>query len=237
MVRLATADRPAVLLLQEVPAWALGRLGAWSGMQTIGDVARNPALGLLPIPAELGRLLTSIHPGVLRSAFAGQGNAILLGDGLRPGAHEVLVLNPRDFRRARARALGLDPLARLAWAKERRICQIVRAERDEGPPLLVAHLHATSSPGDPRIAEVEVERAATRLDELAGPGDVVVLGGDFNVESGSRVLDWGGKPGPRIDHLLVRGGEASLPRVWPDERRRLDGILLSDHAPVELEIK
>ena len=28
MVRLATADEPDLVLLQEVPAWALGRLGA-----------------------------------------------------------------------------------------------------------------------------------------------------------------------------------------------------------------
>ena len=30
MVRLASADEPDVLLLQEVPAWALGRLSTWS---------------------------------------------------------------------------------------------------------------------------------------------------------------------------------------------------------------
>ena len=177
MVRLASADRPDVLLLQEVPQWALGRLGTWSGMTAIGDVAQRARTGLLPIPAELGRMLTALHPGLLRSAFAGQGNAILLEPGLTPVAHDVLTLNPPGFRREQARELGLDALARLAWAKERRICQAVRVT----PSLVVANLHATSSPGESRIPEAEVRRAATFVGTLARDGDVVVLGGDLKI--------------------------------------------------------
>src|SRR5438128_9456167 len=126
MVRLAGADRPDVLLLQEVPQWALGRLGGWSGMTAIGDVAQRARIVRLPIPAELGRMLTAIHPGVLRSAFAGQGNAILLEPSLSPVSHHVVTLNPPGIRREQARKLGLDLRTRLAWAKERRICQAVR---------------------------------------------------------------------------------------------------------------
>jgi endonuclease/exonuclease/phosphatase family metal-dependent hydrolase len=49
--------------------------------------------------------------------------------------------------------------------------------------------------------------------------------------------DWGfSQAGPGIDHILVRGAETSSPRRWPTERRRLDGHVLSDHAPVEVEI-
>jgi endonuclease/exonuclease/phosphatase family metal-dependent hydrolase len=236
MVRLASADRPALLLLQEVPAWALARLAGWSGMVTIGDLARPAALGPVPLTAGVGRRVTSLHAGVLRSALSGQGNAVLLGPGLRQVGHEALVLNPRELRDEQARLLGLDPRMRRAWARERRIAQILRVEHDGGRPLLVGHLHATSSPRDPRLPEAEVERAAARLEALARPGDVVLLGGDFNVRPGSRVLGWGGTPGPGIDHLLVRGAGASPLRVWPDERRRLHGILLSDHAPVELDI-
>jgi endonuclease/exonuclease/phosphatase family metal-dependent hydrolase len=237
MVSLASADRPDVLLLQEVPVWALGRLGRWSGMTAVADVAQRPRLGPLPIPAELGRRLTALDPGRFRSAFAGQGNAILLGEALRAAAHEVLTLNPPEFRRAEARRLGLDVLARLAWAKERRICQVVRALRDGGTPLVVANVHATSSPGDPRIPEAELLRAAAWVDSFAQEGDVVVLGGDFNVEAQTGALLSGySDPGPRIDHLLVRGADWSPLRVWSDERRRRDGILLSDHAPIELEI-
>jgi endonuclease/exonuclease/phosphatase family metal-dependent hydrolase len=233
MVRLASADRPDVLLLQEVPAWALGRLGTWSGMTAIGDVAQRARIGPLPIPPELGRVMTAIHPGVLRSAFAGQGNAILVEQGLAiPVAHDVLTLNPSVFRRDQARKLGLDVLARLAWAKERRICQAVRVK----PRLLVANLHATSSPAESRVPEAEVRRAATFVETLAREGDVVVLGGDFNVAGAAAQLSGWSPPGPGIDHLLVRGAEPSALRVWPGERRRRDGILLSDHSPIEVDL-
>jgi hypothetical protein len=237
MVGLASADHPGVLLLQEVPVWALGRLGTWSGMVAVGDVAQPARLGPLPIPAQLGRRLTALNPGFLRSAFAGQGNAILIGEGMRVTAHDVLTLNPPEFRRVEAQRLGLDMLARLAWAKERRICQAVRVLREGGPPLVVANVHTTSSPGDPRIPEAELRRAGARVDSFAEAEDVVVLGGDFNVgpHSGA-VLPGYSDPGPGIDHLLVRGAKPSPLRVWPDERRRRDGILLSDHPPVELEI-
>ena len=231
MVRLASADEPDVLLLQEVPAWALGRLGAWSGMTAVGDVAQRPRIGPLPIPAELGRALTAIHPGVLRSAFAGQGNAILLGPGLEAVGHEVLTLNPAAFRREQARTLRLDLRTRRAWAKERRICQAVRVE----PRLVVANLHATSS-RDRRIPEAEVRRAEPFVEALARDGDVVVLGGDFNVAGAAADLSGWSPPGPGIDHLLVRGAEPSALRAWPDERRRRDGMLLSDHSPVELDL-
>ena len=79
MVRLASADRPAVLCLQEVPVWALGLLDDWSGMPAIGAVARRPSLGPFPSTAEIGRVLTDLDPGLLRSAFAGQAKAIQIG--------------------------------------------------------------------------------------------------------------------------------------------------------------
>jgi len=37
--------------------------------------------------------------------------------------------------------------------------------------------------------------------------------------------------------VLVRGAATSKVRVWPDDERRYDGKLLSDHAPVEVEIE
>jgi hypothetical protein len=42
MVRLATADDPGVVCLQEVPIWALLYLEVWSGMTTVGAVAARP---------------------------------------------------------------------------------------------------------------------------------------------------------------------------------------------------
>ena len=235
-VRLAVADRPDVVLLQEIPAWALAHLGAWTGMYAVADVAQPPHAGPVPISTELGRRLTALAPGLLRSAFAGQGNAILLGAGLRAVARDVLVLNPPDFRREQARPLGLDLVDRLAWAKERRVCQVVRADRKDAAPLVVANLHATGSCGDSRIAAAELRRAVAWVDAFARAGETVVLGGDFNVSGDGARLAGFSDPGPGIDHLAARGVEPGPLRVWPDERRLREGMLLSDHAPIELEI-
>jgi endonuclease/exonuclease/phosphatase family metal-dependent hydrolase len=237
MLRLAAADDPDVLCLQEVPAWALGRF-------TAGDVAARPAIGPLPIPMELGRRLTEPNHGLLRSAFSGQGNAIHVSPRLRVLAHETLTLNPRRFRAAQSRALELGGVARLAWAKERRIVQALRVEEPGGRTFLVANLHCTSYPADERLADAELLRAAWFAVSTAAVDDVVVLAGDFNVRAArSRTLrdlassEWGfSEPGPGIDHILVRGAPSSLPRRWPDEQRQDGEHLLSDHAPVEVDI-
>ena len=245
MVRLAAADRPDVLCLQEVPVWALSHLAGWSGMEAIGDVAQPPRFGPLPIPAELGRAITSVNHGLLRSAFTGQANAILLGPEASVVAHERLVLNSRDFREREARRLRLGLLARLAWTKERRIVQAVRAQWADGATVLVANLHATSYPADQRLAEAELLRAATFADGVAEPGDVVVLAGDFNVPPDRSAAqadltdgDWGFSAieVPGIDRILVRGAAVDGAVRWPSDRRRLDGRILSDHAPVEARV-
>ena len=245
MVRLAAADRPDVLCLQEVPVWALDRLSEWSGMSAVGAVAARPTLGPLPSTAELGRVLTSLNHGLLRSAFAGQANAVLVGGGLRIRHAESIVLNPRRFRRAQARWLGLDLVARLGWAKERRVCQAVLVAAGDGSTFVVGNLHATSYDADQRLADAELLRAAWFVDAVAVPGEPVVLCGDFNVTvARSRTLadlagpEWGfsAAAGAGIDHVLVRGAAAGGPERWPEERRRLDGRLLSDHAPVEVRL-
>jgi endonuclease/exonuclease/phosphatase family metal-dependent hydrolase len=237
MVRLATVDDPDVLCVQEVPAWALGQF-------TAGHLAARPALGPLPIPAELGRRLTEPNHGLLRSAFSGQGNAIQVSSRVRVLSQQSLTLNPRRFRAAQSRALGLGLVARLAWAKERRIVQAVRLEETTGRTLLLANMHCTSYPADERLADAELLRAAWFAVSTAAPEDVVVLAGDFNVRAErSRTLhdltgsEWGfSEPGPGIDHILVRGAESSGVRRWPDDQRKHGDRLLSDHAPVELEL-
>lgn len=237
-VRLASADRPDVLCLQEVPAWALPRLAGWSGMRSFGAVAARPLLG----SAELGRTITALNQGLFRSAVTGQAVAILLGERLRPRGEDTIVLNPRGFRRALARELGLAPAVRLAWAKERRVCQAVRAEV-EGRFLTVANMHA-SSVRDRRCQDAEILRAAAFADAFAEPSDTLVLAGDLNVVSpGSRALDelsgpnWGfSKPIPGLDQILVRGAVAN-PRPWPVERHRAGSRLLSDHSPVETSLE
>jgi endonuclease/exonuclease/phosphatase family metal-dependent hydrolase len=244
MVRLAVEDDPDLVLLQEVPAWALRRLDEWSGRTAVGDVAAPPTLGPIPSTYWIGHALTALNPGLLRSAFSGQANAILVAARVRVEAHERLVLNPRRFRRREAKRLGLGLVPRVAWAGERRIVQAVRVVLGDGRHALVANLHATSYPPDDRLAEAELLRAAEWAAGLSRADDVVVLGGDLNQRAGTSSvlgeLTHGAysPPGPGIDHILVRGAELERPlSSWPDERRLLDGKLLSDHAPVEVTIR
>lgn len=233
MIRCATADEPDVLCVQEVPAWALDRF-------TVGDLASRPPLG-----AALGRALTAPHHGLIRGAVAGQGLGIWLAAPSRLVDRHVLPLNPRGYRTRQARALGLERRARWTWAKEARIVQVVRLVAGERR-FVIANTHCTGYAGDSRIPDAELMRAAEFASSLASSTDVLVLAGDFNVRWGrSQALarltgsSWGFSPaGPGIDHVMVRGISVTETRVWPERRRRMpDGALLSDHAPVELEIE
>jgi endonuclease/exonuclease/phosphatase family metal-dependent hydrolase len=244
MVRLASDDRPDVLCLQEIPVWAIGELGDWSGMTAVADVAQRPRIGPVPSNAEVGRFLTDLHHGLLRSAFTGQANATLLRPGLRLVEHRHVPLNPFSFRRAQARRLGLGFVPRLAWAKERRVCQAVRVER-EGGSFVVANLHATGS-GDKSLPDAELLRAAVFVDGFAKPDEPILLCGDFNVSvRTSRTLhelakpEWGfsGVTPTGIDHVLVRGLPVGEPERWEIDRRLHEGRLLSDHAPVEVKVE
>lgn len=220
MVRLATADRPDLLGLQEVPVWALGRLAGWSGMTAVGAVAARPRLG----SAELGRLFTAAHHGRLRSVVTGQANAILVAPHLRVLERRTLVLNPVRLRQA---------------VHERRVCHAIRVENVG----IVANFHATSHVPDLRIADGQLLRAAAFADALALPAEPVILCGDANIEPGQgstydELRSWGySEPAAGIDQILVRGAAATAPAAWPEERRRVGGRLLSDHAPVELRVE
>jgi endonuclease/exonuclease/phosphatase family metal-dependent hydrolase len=233
MIRLASEDRPDVLCLQELPVWSLKRLADWSGMQVFGVIASRPLLRSV----ALGRLTTALHQGFFRSALTGQANAILLQPELLAVGEDSIVLNPLSFRRRISHELHLSRRMRAKWAKERRVCQAVRTEG-----LTVANLHATGLPGW-RVADAELLRAAVFADSVAEPGDVLVLAGDFNVirersTTLPQLAAWGfSKPISWIDQVLVRGARTGPAHRWPDERRRVDGRLLSDHAPVEVTIE
>jgi len=214
MVRLATEDGPDVVCLQELPVWSLRRLEGWSGMRAAGDVARAPRL-----PPPLDRAITLLDNGRFRSLFAGQAQAILLRRELALLERRVYVLNEGGL-------LGIGP-------REPRIGQIARLGNPRGGTVVVCNLHA-SNPAD-RAAE-QVERAARYVLALAHGDEPVVLAGDFNVAPDLRHHGFG-EGGPGIDHVLVRGDDPSPLHVWPPERRTLNGVLLSDHAPVERTLR
>lgn len=239
-MHLAVEDRPDVVCLQELPVWALAELEGWSAMASVGDVAQRPRLGPLPSTAAVGRVLTDLNHALLRSAFTGQANAILLSSKLRVLEHRHVALNPYTFRRAQARRLGLGVLPRLVWAKERRVCQALRVARGD-ETLLVANVHITGST-DKRLPDAELLRAAVFVDGMAHPDEPIVLAGDFNLTlrnsmtlSALIATEWGfgGATEVGIDHVLVRGLPAEKPVRWARERRTRGGRVLSDHAPVD----
>jgi endonuclease/exonuclease/phosphatase family metal-dependent hydrolase len=232
MVRLVTDGEPDAVCLQEVPPWALEWLGRWSGMHVFGQTAARPMLGPIPITAELGRHVTDLNPGLLRSGIEGQANAILVRRKIV--ARHVVTLNPFLFRFRTARRLRLPLLRELAWGKERRQAIAVRLEGGAG----VTNLHASNA-ADVRVPEAEVEHAVQWAGELAD-NDLCVVAGDLNVDT-KRSQVFGrlagfSAAGPGIDHVLVRGAEVSEYDRWPRERRRLGSLLLSDHAPVEVRV-
>jgi endonuclease/exonuclease/phosphatase family metal-dependent hydrolase len=240
MVRLACEDEPTIVVLQELGAATLRRLPAWSGYSVFGDVAARPLL-----PRSLGGLITDLNPDLIRSAVEGQANAILVAPGLRTSDHQALVLNTKRFRDRLADELGLGLRARLAWARERRIAQAVRVGLSDGRNAVVVNSHLTAWP-DRRLADAELLRAATFADGLAEPEEAVLLAGDFNVTVVSsptlRALsepEWGlSAAGPGLDHVLVRGLQVVRPEThWSEDRRRHGEVLLSDHAPVEVEVE
>ena len=244
MIRLSTEDRPDVLCLQEVPPWSLRHLADWSGMQVFGEVAARPSIGPLPSTADLGRRLTALDPARLRGAFAGQANAILVAPELTVLDRDAIVLNPYRFRRVQARWVRLPLVDALYWAKERRVAQSVRVRLPDGRVAAIANFHATGS-RDKRIPDAEAMRAAIFADALAGPDEISVLAGDFNVDARRSLTlreltgpEWGfSAPAEGIDHVLVRGAEAEAPERWPIARRKVDGVVLSDHAPVDVRLR
>jgi endonuclease/exonuclease/phosphatase family metal-dependent hydrolase len=203
MLELASADSPDVLCLQELPVWALPRIDDWSGMTSFGAITRPP-LWLGP----LSTWLTRFHQGLFRSGLAGQANAILVAH-----RHEAT-----DLGHERINDDG----------RERRLVQAVRLE---GHGVVVGNLHASNEFSDVSVPQAELERARSFVEGRAGPDDVVVLAGDFNLRDPR--VDGYSAPGEGIDHIVVRGAPSEPAVPWGRERRVVDGVVLSDHAPVD----
>ncbi|HEU4449661.1 MAG TPA: endonuclease/exonuclease/phosphatase family protein [Gaiellaceae bacterium] len=212
MVRLATADAPDLVALQEVPLWAVRRLGEWSGMSASWAMTMPALLG------PLARRVTAADPRRFRSSITGQANALLVNPHFEPGRHRRVVLNP-----------GLSRSDWLLRGGQRRVCHALDLETPEGR-LVAANLHASNSP-DRRLVTGEIARAAALVADAAR----CVLCGDFNVRG--HTVPGFTEPIDGIDQVLVRGLELERgPEPWPEARRRVGGAVLSDHAPVEAVI-
>ena len=207
MIELVAADEPGIVCLQEVPVWALRHLEAWSGMRALGAVAAVPRVN-----AALGRWITELHHGVLRSALTGQANAILVARTLDVAEERLLVISESG---------------------ERRVCQLARV----GGLGAVGNFHATGGP----LADEQFRRAVDFVvdaDEHAIlAGDANVRPGEEQTYSYLASLGFSKPLAGSIDQIVVRGLKSTQAKAWPTERRTLRGRLLSDHAPVELTVE
>lgn len=144
--------------------------------------------------------------------------------------------NPVVFRSAitgQANAILLAPALTLLEhrsvrisdpGRERRMCHAVRLAG-----VVVGNVHATNDFRNPDVPKAELARAHALVESMAAGGEARVLAGDFNLRDP-------GLPGPNIDHIVVAGAGHGPLVVWPEERRRHNGSVLSDHAPVEVTI-
>lgn len=158
-------------------------------------------------PARLAGWLTRLDNGRFRSAVAGQANAVLVA-----GRHG-------------ASGLGVEQVNE--QGRERRVCQAVRLE----PATVIVNTHLSSA-GSAQL--VELERVLEFAERHAAAGERLVLAGDLNLVA-PQLVGYS-RPGPGIDHVLVRKADPGVPEVWPEERRRQNDVVLSDHPPVELRV-
>ena len=192
MVELVTRDAPDVVCLQEVPVWALARLERWSGMQRSSAVARRRR--------PLGRWVTELHHGLLRSALTGEADAILVARRFTLSDERRRVVSTAGLRR------------------------IVHGVRLDGG-VFVANVHVSAD-----------EEQLARVAGFVADEPQAIVAGDLNLRGAG--LSGFSPPLPEsIDQVLVRGLPAAGPVAWPEDRRRVGGRLLSDHAPVELHVE
>jgi len=246
MVELITTGDPDVVCLQEVPVWALDSIGEWTAMQAVSSRAARPHLGPLRISAGLGHMLSSLDNGKFSRRFAGRGNVILFPAEAKVRSVKAITLNTNVFCEERGAQLGLTPKQMRDWEKERRICQLVQYEMPNRRRFIVATLHATFFTRDLRLADAELNRALSFVDRRAEVEEAIIVAGDFNItrDQSETIRYLEGLPpesrwassGYHVDHVMLRQTAASAARVWAREERIHNGVLLSDHYPIEIEI-
>ena len=107
----------------------------------------------------------------------------------------------------------------------------VLPDGDDTASVVVGNLHTSNVFHDPEVPRAEVERARAFVEGKAAPGEAIALAGDFDVTDPRLAGYW--PPGAGIDDVLVRGAVVQDVTVWALERRMQDGLVLSDHAPVD----
>jgi endonuclease/exonuclease/phosphatase family metal-dependent hydrolase len=194
-----------VALLQEAPPRWFGRLGADGA---IALTSRNFG------SAVRGRI-ADWKPDLIKS-----------NEG---GSNQTLVRPPWRITETRQLTLArLPERRRLLWT---------RVEHQEGASVAVANLHASAN--RPQAAARELLRGA----EWCSSDQQLIFGGDLNLRPAEDPATFAalerrfGLAPPTapdaIDHLLCRGLEIlEPPRQLPPDRREVDGLRLSDHAPV-----
>jgi endonuclease/exonuclease/phosphatase family metal-dependent hydrolase len=158
--------------------------------------------------ARLGGWITELHHGLLRSALTGEADAIL-------------VMPQLDVSDERSLVVSTDGL--------RRVMHGLRVDGD----VFVANFHTTGDGQLRMVADIVQSQA----------GEEAIVAGDANLRPGEGAA-YGllrergfSEPLPAsIDQILVRGLPSTPPFAWAEERRRVGGRLLSDHAPVELTV-
>jgi len=136
----------------------------------------------------------------------------LLRSALTGEADAILVARGHDVSEVRSSVVGERPL--------RRIAQGLRLDDDTD----VVNFHISADPAQ-----------LARVAAFAGSWPRTIVAGDANIRSAS--LDGFSAPLPgSIDQILYRGFDGGAPTAWPPERRKLDGHLLSDHEPVEVQL-
>jgi endonuclease/exonuclease/phosphatase family metal-dependent hydrolase len=157
---------------------------------------------------RLGGWITELHHGVLRSALTGEADAILVSPDFEVSHERELIVSTDGIRR------------------------LMHGLRLDGG-LFVANFHTTGDEQFRAVADIVQNEA----------GEEAIIAGDANLRPGEgatyELLRKRGFSEPlpaSIDQILVRGLPSTPAVAWPEDRRRVEGRLLSDHAPVELTV-
>ena len=236
MIRLATEDRPDVLCLQELPVWSLKRLG---GLERDAGLRRGrraaAAAERRARPAD-----DRAPPGPLPLGRSpGQANAILLRPELRACS-------------ARSRSCSTRSRSAAAISRELHLSRRMRATLGQGAPRLPGGPHRGPDRGEPardRAARLAGRRrraaARGRRSPTASPSRATCscwpATSTSSASARRRCRSWPSGASRSRSRGSTRCSSAARgpgpAHRWPDERRRVDGRLLSDHAPVEVTIE